>query len=173
MGFECNGLITSTILLNISIFRCTLLHMSTLSTALALMSCIVASVSGAFAQGSTADRPTQTESQKISRVRIPTYLAESITTRVILPRDIGVPGDVVLEVLVQENGRVLNVQHVSGDPRLGRAAKPAVMKWAFYPYVLNGEPVQFLTEFTIVFDGKKDLAKLKIENDPLSSRNPR
>jgi len=46
------------------------------------------------------------------------------------------------------------------------------MKWAFYPYQLNGEPVQFLTELTIMFDGKKDSAKLKIENDPLSSRNP-
>ncbi len=135
-----------------------------------MMSFVVASLSCAFAQGSTADRPTQ--SQKISRVRIPTYLAESITTRVVLPRDIGIPGNIVLEVLVQQNGRVLNMQRVSGDPRLVRAAKPAVMKWAFYPYLLNGEPVQFLTEFTIMFDGKKDSAKLKIENDPLSSRNP-
>jgi TonB-like protein len=148
------------------------LHMSRVSAALAMMSFIVASLSCAFAQGSTPDRPTQSESQKISRLRIPTYLAESITTRVVLPRDIGVPGDVVLEVLVQKNGRVLNVQRVSGDPRLVRAAKPAVMKWAFYPYLLNGEPVQFLTELTIMFDGKKDSAKLKIENDPLGSRNP-
>ncbi len=46
------------------------------------------------------------------------------------------------------------------------------MKWAFYPYLLNGEPVQFLTELTIMFDGKKDSAKLKIEDDPLSSRSP-
>jgi protein TonB len=78
----------------------------------------------------------------------------------------------VLEVLVQNNGRVLNVERVSGDPRLVLAAKPAVMKWAFYPYLLNGQPVQFLTELTIIFDGKKDSAKLKIENDPLTSRDP-
>jgi hypothetical protein len=78
----------------------------------------------------------------------------------------------VLEVLVQNNGRVLNVQGVSGDPRLVLAAKPAVMKWAFYPYLLNGEPVQFLTKLTIIFDGKKASAKLKIEHDPLSSSNP-
>jgi len=32
--------------------------------------------------------------------------------------------------------------------------------------------VQFLTEFTIMFDGRKNSAKLKIENDPLRSRNP-
>ena len=149
------------------------LHMSRLSAALALMSLIVASLSCAFAQGSTADRPTQSESQKINWVRIPTYLAESITTRVVLPRDIGVAGDVVLEVLVQNDGRVLNVQRVSGDPRLVRVAKPAVMKWAFYPYLLNGKPVQFQTELTIMFDGKKDSAKLKLENDPLASRDPK
>jgi hypothetical protein len=142
--------------------------MSRLSAALAMMSFVVASFSCAFAQGSTADRPTQ----KISRVRLRTHLAESITTRVVLPRDIGVPGDVVLEVLVQDDGRVLNVQRVSGDPRLVRAAKPAVMKWAFQPYFLNGEPVQFLTELTIMFDGKEESARLKIENDPLTSRNP-
>jgi Gram-negative bacterial TonB protein C-terminal len=133
-----------------------------------MMSFVVASLSCAFAQGSTDDR----QSQKINRVRIPTYLAESIAIRVLPPRDIGIPGDVVLEVLVQRNGRVLTVQRVSGDSRLVRAAKPAVMKWAFYPYLLDGEPVQFLTEFTIVFDGRKDSAKLKIENDPLSSHTP-
>ena len=137
-----------------------------------MMSFLVASVSCAFAQGSTGDRPTQSQSQKISRVRIPVHSAESITIRVVLPRDIGVPGDVVLEVLVQKNGTVLNVQRVSGDSRLVRVAKPAVMKWVFYPYYLDGEPVQFLTELTIMFDGKKGSAKLKIENDPLGSRNP-
>jgi len=36
----------------------------------------------------------------------------------------------------------------------------------------NGEPLQFVTELTIMFDGKKDSAKLKIESDPLSSLNP-
>ena len=146
--------------------------MTRLSAALAIMSFIVARPSRACAQGSTADRTPQSESQKISRVRIPTYLAESTTTRVVLPRDIGIPGDVVLEVLVQKNGRVLNVRRVSGDPRLFRAAKPAVMKWAFYPYLLNGEPLQFLTELTVMFDGTKDSAKLKIEDDPLTARSP-
>jgi outer membrane biosynthesis protein TonB len=147
------------------------LHMSRLS-ALAMMSFMVVSPSCASAQGLTTDRPPQSESQGISRVRSPTYLAESITIKAVLPRDIGIPGDVVLEVLVQKNGRVLHVQRVSGDPRLVRAAKPTVMKWVFTPYLLNGEPVQFLTELTFMFDGRKNSAKLKIESDPLSSRNP-
>ena len=105
-------------------------------------------------------------------MRIPTSLAESMTQRVVLPRDLGIPGDVVLGVLVEKNGRVLDVHRVSGDPRLVHAAKPAVMKWIFTPYFLDGEPVQFLTELTIMFDGRKDSAKLKVESDPLSSPKP-
>jgi hypothetical protein len=87
--------------------------------------------------------------------------------RVVPPRDIGVPGDVVLEVLVHKNGRVLDVHGLAGNSRLVRAATPAVMKWVFNPFMLNGEPVQFLTEFTIQFDGKKHVAKLKVATDPL------
>jgi len=116
----------------------------------------------ASAQQSSPDR-RQSVSRKISRVRIPTYLAEGMTRTVVLPRDLGIPGDVVLGLLVEKNGIVLNVQRVSGDLRLVRAAKPAVMKWTFTPYFLDGDPVQFLTELTIMFDGKKDSAKLKIE----------
>lgn len=140
--------------------------------ALAMTCFMIVSPSCAFAQQSGADQ-RQAASRRISRVRIPTYLAESITRTVVLPRDLGIPGDVVLGVLVEKNGRVLNVRRVSGDPRLVRAAKPAVMKWAFTPYLLDGDPVQFLTELAIMFDGKKGSAKLKVESDPLSSRNPK
>lgn len=108
--------------------------------------------------------------QRINRVRIPSYLAESMTRRVMLPHDIGISGVVVLEVLVEKNGRVLNVRGVSGDSRLIRAARPPMMKWVFNPYLVDGEPVQFLTELTIQFDGNKRSAKLKIEIDPLTTR---
>jgi outer membrane biosynthesis protein TonB len=93
-----------------------------------------------------------------------------MTRRVVLPQDIGISGDVVLEVLVEKNGRVLLVRGVSGDSRLISAAKPAVMKWVFDPYVIDGQPVQFLTELTIQFDGNKRSAKIKIESDPLTTR---
>jgi TonB family protein len=93
-----------------------------------------------------------------------------MTRRLILPHDIGISGDVVLEVLVDKNGRVVNVRGESGDSRLIRTAKPAMMKWAFNPYKIDGEPVQFLTELTIQFDGNKGSAKLKIESDQLTTR---
>lgn len=147
------------------------LHMSRLSVGLAMMCFMVVSPPCASTQQSSAEQ-RQSASLRFNRVRIPTYLAESITQRVVLPRDLEIPGNVVLEVLVGKNGRVLNVQHASGDSRLVRVVSPAVMKWAFAPYLLDGEPVQFLTELTFMFDGNKGSAKLNVESDPLFSRNP-
>ena len=137
------------------------------------MACfVVVGPSCACAQQSTADRQPLSASERITRARIPTYLAESMTRKVVLPRDLGIAGDVVVGVLVEKDGRVLTVQRVSGDARLVRAAKPALMKWVFAPYFIDGEPVQFSTELTSMFAGKKDSAKLKLESEPLSSRNP-
>lgn len=113
--------------------------------------------------------PTQTARQRISRVRIPDYVAMGTAIRVVFPREIGVRGDVVLELLVEKNGRVGNVRDVSGNKRLLRITKPVLMKWTFQPYFLNGEPIQFLTRITIQFDGESQLARLKLsKEDPLS-----
>jgi N-acyl-L-homoserine lactone synthetase len=109
--------------------------------------------------------------QRTSRVRIPTYLAKSMTQRTFLPRDVGISGDVVLEMLVEKDGRVLDVRGVSGDSRLVNAARPAMTKWVFNPFFLDGEPVQFLTELTVQFDGKRRSAKLKPESAPLTTRS--
>jgi hypothetical protein len=115
---------------------------------------------------------TMTEAQvappRPTRVRLADWAAASITTHVVLPDEIGIPGDVVVEVLVEKNGQVRSVRAVSGDDRLLRVARPAVMNWVFQPYSLQGEPMQFSAEMTIHFDGNKGTAKLKVSKDPRS-----
>ena len=92
--------------------------------------------------------------------------------RVVLPHEIRVGGDAVLELVVEKNGSVRSVRGVSGDQRLLRAAKPVLMKWVFDPYFLNGEPVEFFTDITIKLDGESRSAKLKLsKEDPLSRRS--
>lgn len=116
--------------------------------------------------------PTQTPRQQISRVRVPDYLAMGTAIRVVLPHEIRVGGDAVLELVVEKNGSVRSVRGVSGDQRLLRAAKPVLMKWVFDPYFLNGEPVEFFTDITIKLDGESRSAKLKLsKEDPLSRRS--
>ncbi len=60
-------------------------------------------------------------------------------------------GDVVLEVLVAEDGSVSKVRTLSGDPVLAAAAKEAVRNWRYQPYRQNDHPAQFQTDVTLSF----------------------
>lgn len=60
-------------------------------------------------------------------------------------------GDVVLEVLVGEDGSVVSMRVVSGDPLLSSAALDAVRGWRYEPYRQNQHPTQFLTDVTLRF----------------------
>ncbi len=132
---------------------------------------------GVWAENSTPPSPAGAGQQsaprsRVDRVRIPTYLAQEITRTVVLPREIGIRGNVEIDVLVEKDGTVIKVQGLSGDARLLRTTKKAVMKWTFIPYLLFGKPVQFIAKLKFRFDGKNRLAKLEIseEEDPLFKR---
>ena len=51
-------------------------------------------------------------------------------------------GVVKVEVTVDESGDVAEVQKTSGPSLLQTAAKDAVRKWKFRPFVRDGQPVR-------------------------------
>lgn len=51
-------------------------------------------------------------------------------------------GVVRVEVMVDENGEVVEIQRTSGPSMLQSAAKDAVLKWRFRPFVRDGQPVR-------------------------------
>lgn len=51
-------------------------------------------------------------------------------------------GVVKVEVMVDEKGEVASVKKVSGPPMLQDAAKDAIKKWKFKPFVRDGQPVK-------------------------------
>ncbi len=51
-------------------------------------------------------------------------------------------GIVKVEVTVNETGDVTDVQKTSGPPMLQNAAKDAIKKWKFKPFVRDGQPVK-------------------------------
>jgi TonB family protein len=51
-------------------------------------------------------------------------------------------GVVKVELLIDENGQVAAVQNMSGPTLLQSAAKDAVRKWKFKPFVRDGQPVK-------------------------------
>ncbi len=62
-----------------------------------------------------------------------------------------VEGRVVIDAIVTVDGRVDEIQLVSGDSRLAPAALQAVRQWRYTPYSLNGKPIPKQTRITISF----------------------
>ena len=60
-------------------------------------------------------------------------------------------GTVVLQAIVNKQGKVDSLQLVSGDPLLAQAAADAVKQWRYKPYAHNGEPADFQTRVTVDF----------------------
>ncbi len=66
----------------------------------------------------------------------------------------GVTGEVVVEVVVDERGRVTDAKAISGHALLRQAAVSAARAWRFRPYrptKLDGVPVQAVGTITFVF----------------------
>lgn len=66
-----------------------------------------------------------------------------------------VQGEVMLKVLVNEQGDVEHAEVVSGDPVLVPAALDAIKKWKFEPFYKNGRPIKVATKipFDFAFSG--------------------
>jgi protein TonB len=62
-----------------------------------------------------------------------------------------VQGAVILHAIISKQGTIENLVIVSGPPMLANAARDAVMRWRYKPYLLNGEPVEVETSITVNF----------------------
>jgi TonB family protein len=65
----------------------------------------------------------------------------------------GTEGTVVVRAIISKDGDVLNPQALSADidARLVQAALDAVRQWKYSPTLLNGQPVETLTEIAVAF----------------------
>ncbi len=59
-----------------------------------------------------------------------------------MAKQIRIQGPVNVQILVDEQGRVISAQAVSGHPMLTSASREAAMRARFTPTVLNGQPVK-------------------------------
>lgn len=86
--------------------------------------------------------PNEAEQRLLSRVD-PPYPADAVAARR--------SGNVVLEVIVGEDGTVTSVRPLVGDPLLARAAASAVRSWRYQPYRSHDQPSSFQTDVTMTF----------------------
>jgi len=60
-------------------------------------------------------------------------------------------GDVEFEAIIGKDGSIEQLKVVRGHPLLVKAAFDAVRQWRYQPTLLNGEPVEVLTDITVSF----------------------
>jgi protein TonB len=60
-------------------------------------------------------------------------------------------GTVRFTALIGKDGRIRNLELVSGPPALVPAAGDAVKQWVYRPTLLNGEPVEVITQIDVTF----------------------
>jgi len=62
-----------------------------------------------------------------------------------------VEGDVEFEAVISKDGTIEQLKVLRGHPLLVNAALEAVRQWRYQPTLLNGEPVEVVTEITVNF----------------------
>lgn len=67
-------------------------------------------------------------------------------------KDKRVQGTVRLQAVIGPDGYVQEMNVISGDPLLVNAATEAVQHWVYEPTLLNGEPIEVVTEINISFN---------------------
>jgi TonB family protein len=94
---------------------------------------------------------------RVKRVKIGGNVANSQLEHRIQPhypaeaRDNKIQGAVRLHVVLSTTGTVQQLDIVSGDPILAKAAADAVRQWEYKPVLLNGERVEVDTIVDVVF----------------------
>jgi TonB family protein len=86
--------------------------------------------------------PAQAEARVIHKVK-PLYSEIAKLTRT--------QGDVVLQIVINARGRVIDARVLSGPSLLGYDAVSAVQQWRYHPFFLNGTPVRAETSVTFHF----------------------
>lgn len=90
-------------------------------------------------------------------VHVPSTVVEGLLIHKVVPvyPSIGIAmhqqGTVILAATISKNGTIENLRAVSGPAILQQAAIDAVKRWAYRPYLLNGEPVAVETTINVIF----------------------
>jgi protein TonB len=69
-----------------------------------------------------------------------------------LAKQARIQGVVVLEAIINKQGSVENLRVINGHPLLIQSALDAVKQWKYKPTLLNGEPVEVVTQVTVNFN---------------------
>jgi periplasmic protein TonB len=68
-----------------------------------------------------------------------------------MAKQVRVQGVVEFTAVIGKTGNIENLQLVRGHPMLVKAAEEAILQWKYKPTLLNGEPVEVITDIVVNF----------------------
>ena len=68
-----------------------------------------------------------------------------------MARQIRLQGAVEFTAVIGKSGAIENLQLLHGHPLLVQAAEQAILQWRYKPTLLNGEPVEVVTNIVVNF----------------------
>jgi protein TonB len=68
-----------------------------------------------------------------------------------LAKSARIQGIVEFTAIISKQGTIENLQFVRGHPLLVNAAREAILQWRYRPTLLNGEPVEVITNILVNF----------------------
>jgi protein TonB len=95
--------------------------------------------------------PTPSRIKQGGNVTAASILSQTRPIYPALARQARIQGSVVLHAIIDKEGKVAQLEVVSGHPLLVQAALDAVKQWRYKPTLLNGDPVEVDTTITVTF----------------------
>jgi protein TonB len=90
------------------------------------------------------------------QVRPPIKIKEVAPVYPTIARSARVVGDVVIEMTIDDEGKVADARVVKSVPLLDQAALDAVKQWEYQPSLLNGVPTAVVTTVTVKFTRQQE-----------------
>jgi protein TonB len=101
--------------------------------------------------------PVQAKKQEVQRIRVGGNVQQAKLLRRTIPvypplaKQARIQGTVRFTAVIGTDGTIRNLQLLGGHPLLVPAAQEAVKQWAYQPTLLNGEPVEVITQIDVNF----------------------
>ncbi len=102
--------------------------------------------------------PVKQEAPKpVQRIRVGGNVQQANLIKKVTPvypplaKQARIQGTVRFTAIISKDGTIQNLQLVSGHPLLVPAAQEAVKQWMYKPTLLNGEPVEVITQIDVNF----------------------
>lgn len=114
-------------------------------------------VADAIGNAFHSNTPAHVVADKPTHMRISGPISEGLLLRKTVPVyppiaiAAHVEGTVVLAATISRDGRIENLQVLSGPAMLRQAAIDAVRTWQYRPFLLSGEPIEVETTVNVIF----------------------